>query len=145
MSVNIPMASNVTQSGYDESSVYIRIATVGTRTKYDGTNYLDGSQYTTEVVCPYYDCTATPGNSYVASGITYYPYALIAQGNACLYNYYAYPTEEMAEEYNLMFGYGINATVVKGYTTSAWTPSVATRITSAITVPEGLRQRYISR
>lgn len=137
MSVTVPMSSNVTQSGYKEDEVYIRTATVASKTKYDGTNYLDAEQYTTEVVCPYYNCTATPGTPYVVSGVTYYPYTLIAQGNACLYNYYSYPEKDVADTYNLMFGYGINATVKKGYTVNEWTASVATRITSAITVPEG--------
>ena len=136
MCVNVPMSSNVTQSGYDSKSVYIRCTNVSSRTKYDGNNYLTADQYTTEVVCPYYSCTATPGTPYVNAGITYYPYMLVAQGNACLYNYFAYPNKDIAEEYDLTYGYGINGTVQKGYSTFSWSPSVVSRITSAITVPD---------
>ena len=136
MNVNIPMASNVTQSGYDSKSVYIKCANVGSNSKYDGTNYLTENQYTTQVVCPYYNCIATPGTPIVKNNITYYPYMLIAQGNACLYNYFSNPNDDVADDYDLMYGYGINKTVNKGYSVDTWNAAVAKRITSEITVPD---------
>ena len=136
MNVNIPMASNVTQSGYDSKSVYIKCANVGSNSKYDGTNYLTEDQYTTQVVCPYYNCIATPGTPIVKNNITYYPYMLIAQGNACLYNYFSNPNDDVADNYDLMYGYGINKTVNKGYSVDTWNAAVAKRITSEITVPD---------
>lgn len=46
------------------------------------------------------------------------------------------PNKDIAEEYDLTYGYGINGTVQKGYSTFSWSPSVVSRITSAITVPD---------
>ena len=120
MSITIPTDRNVDGGTGGGTELYLRTLSAYTNAAKSGTktDYFDADSYYTDVICPIMGCHATSGDPYVKSGYTYYPYMVYAAGNACLYNYYAYPKTDypFAEGYeNWMFARLGNQTPAAGY------------------------------
>ena len=142
MSIGVPADTNVDGGTGGGTQLYIRQLSLYSNSLKSGTakDYFDADSYYTEVNCPLMGCNATGGTPYSNGTYTYYPYMVYAAGNACLYNYYAYPKtdydfEEGYEDW--MFARSGNATVVASAIAATANLQLKSAAVKTFTVPSG--------
>ena len=94
MALDLPTEGNVTGGVGGGTQIYLRcVSFYVSSKKNDGTSFT-ADDFTIEVDCPKMSCKTLMGAAYEKDGKTYYPTYLYANGNGCLYNIYAIPSDK---------------------------------------------------
>ena len=94
MALDLPTEGNVTGGVGGGTQIYLRcVSFCVSSKKNDGTSFT-ADDFTIEVDCPKMSCKTLMGAAYEKDGKTYYPTYLYANGNGCLYNIYAIPSDK---------------------------------------------------
>ena len=131
MTLNLPTDSNVDGGAGGGTNIYLQCNSFYVTTKKTDDTYFTADEYHVRLDCPIMGTTAEMGDPYTKGNYAYYPTVLYAAGNACLYNFYAYPDID-----GYIFTQSINQTFRASYYAGTKSLTVNTAIVLTVTVPQ---------
>ena len=131
MTLDLPTDTNVDGGKGGGTSIYLQCNSFYVSTKKSDGIYFTADEYHIRVNCPIMKCDAAVGEAYVDGDYTYYPAMLYAAGNACLYNYYAYPDIK-----GYAFSQNSNQTFIPGSAAGIRSLTLRPGVTLTVIVPK---------